>query len=365
MTAVSDWFAAHYERVLATRRRRVLDSVLGPVEIVADPDCPEGINWPPHHARPRPAAPVSVTVAVTTEPAPGQISASLESPLTRRSRLHGRGAFPLRWLPGQPWIARYDDEPLVLRDGNRILLSEIPRGSTSAWLNRVLREVFIHGGRRHGFRLCHAAIVDIAGRGLLITGPSGAGKTDLALKLARQLPARVVTIDRGIIGHDKDHLVAGTLPFGMNIHHDTLRDLGCNHALLSRYPPINGKHYLPAADAIRHCRIRLVPRTRVHGLVQLTPAAATTQWHGLDTAGLARTLHAADTAGTDPGYQTDWLGLSTDKALAPLQPSRATTGWTLHYRPGRPLPHAWLRDIAQTLGAETPNSSGPLPPHDE
>lgn len=284
MTATSDWFAARSERALATGRHRFLDSVIGPVEIVADPDDLDRINWPPHHARPKPAAPVSVTVAVTTEPAPGQISASLESPLTRRSHLHGRGAFPLRWLPGQPWVARYEHGPLVLRDGNRILISEIPGTSTSAWLNRVLREVFIHGGRRHGFRLCHAAIVDIAGRGLLITGPSGAGKTDFALKLARQLPARVVTIDRGIIGHDGDQLVAGTLPFGMNIHRDTLRNLGWDDALLSRYPPVNGKHYLPAADAIRHCRIRLVPRTRLHGLVQLAPAAATTQWHGLDAA---------------------------------------------------------------------------------
>ncbi|MBV9022521.1 MAG: hypothetical protein JO362_01655 [Streptomycetaceae bacterium] len=365
MTAASDWFAACYERALATGRRRFLDSVIGPVEIVAAPDGLDGVNWPPHHVRPQPAAPVSLTVAVTTEPAPVPISASLASSPAQRSRLHGRGAFPLCWMPGQPWIARYDDGPLVLRDGSRILISEIPRCSISAWLNRVLREVFIHGGRRHGFRLCHAAIIDIAGRGLLITGPSGAGKTDLALKLARQLPARVVTIDRGIIGHDKDQLVAGTLPFGLNIHRDTLRDLGCNDALLSRYPPVNGKHYLPAADAVRHCQIRLVPRTRIRGLVQLAPAAATPPWHRLDAAGLARALHAADTAGTDPGYQTDWLGLSTDEALAPLQPSRATTGWTLHYRPGGPFPHAWLIDIARTLGAETPDSSGPPHPHDE
>ncbi|MFI7336966.1 hypothetical protein ACIBUY_03385 [Streptomyces sp. NPDC050085] len=160
----------------------------------------------------------------------------------------------------------------------------------------------VHANSSPPMRQAVILSADIAGRGLLITGPSGAGKTDLALKLARQLPARVITVDRGIIGHDKDHLVAGTLPFGMNIHRDTLRDLGCIDAVLSRYPSMNGKHYLPAADAICHCQIRLVPRTRIHGLVQLAPAAATPQWHGLSVARLTRTLHAADTTSTDPGY---------------------------------------------------------------
>ena len=362
MTAAAQWFATCYEHALITGQRRFLDSVIGPVEIVADPDGLDGINWPPHHVYAEPTAPAAVTVAATAEPAPGHVNASLASAHTQRSRLHDRGAFPVRWLPGQPWAARYDDGPLVLRHGNRILISEIPLGGASAWINRVLREVFIHGGRRHGFRLCHAAIIDIAGRGLLITGPSGAGKTDLALKLARHLPARVVTIDRGILGHDEDELVAGTLPFGMNIHRDTLRDLGWDDTLFSRYPPSNSKHYLPTADAIRHCQIRLVPRTRVHGLVQLAPAAATPHWHGLDAAGLARTLHSADTSDTDPGYQADWLGLSPDEAPAPLRPSRATTGWTLHYRPDRPLPHAWVTEIAHMLGAEIPDGCHRRPP---
>ncbi|MGW2702326.1 hypothetical protein [Streptomyces sp. NPDC001340] len=355
MTAM-EWFAACYERARDTGKRHFLDSVIGPIEIVAAPDDVEGINWPPHYTCADPSAPAVVTVAVTREPAPGSINASLASAHAQRSRLHGRGAFPLRWLPGQPWAARYDDGPLVLRYGNQILISEIPYGSVSSWLNRVLREVLIHQGRNHGFRLCHAAIIDIAGRGLLITGPSGAGKTDLALKLAQQLPARVLTIDRGIIGPQGDELIAGTLPFAMNIHGDTLRDLGWDNDFLSRYPPSDGKHYIPAADASRHCQIKLVPRTSVRGLVQLAPAAATTQWHALDTEGLARVLHSADASDTDPGYQTDWLGLSTEGASPPLRPSTSTIGWSLRYRPGRPLPHAWLTVIAQTLGTETPDS---------
>lgn len=354
--SAADWFTAAYEHAHAIGHHRSLASVLGPIEIIAAPGDLEAICWPPHPSRRGPAVPAAVTVAVTDQPPPGQISTSLESAHTQHSRLHGRGAFPLRWLPGQPWVARYDDGPLVVRNGNQILISEVPHGSASTWINRVLREVFIHKGRRHGFRLCHASIVDIAGRGLLITGPSGAGKTDLALKLAQQLPARVVTIDRGIIGRQGDHLIAGTLPFGMNIHRDTLTDLGCHSEdILRRYPPSNDKHYLSTADAIRHCRIALAARTRLDGLVQLTPAAAATQWHGLDAAGLSRTLRSSDTSDTDPGYRTDWLGLGTDRASEPLRPSPGTVGWSLRYRPDRPLPRTWLHGIAQAFGTENPD----------
>ncbi len=53
----------------------------------------------------------------------------------------------------------------------------------------------------------HATCVAINGRGLLITGPSGSGKSALALQLLA-LGAKLVADDQTLLDRDGDHIIA-------------------------------------------------------------------------------------------------------------------------------------------------------------
>jgi hypothetical protein len=347
------WFAACHRTVLAAGRQRLLDTILGPVRVADDCDRPPPLSWPPSGVLPGCRHPPFGTLVITTQEPPDEITEPLQSRQALSSGRTGRGAFPVRWLPGHPWIARCQDGPLVMRDGNDVLMAAATDTDAATWASKVLREMLIHGGRSRGFRLCHCAVIGGQRSGLLITGPSGAGKTDLALKLARRLQAGVITVDRGIVGSLGADLAAGTLPFGLNIHRDTLADLGClDSALVRQYPPQNGKHYLDVPSAQRLVQITMSARARITAVVALQPAAGATRWQRLDTAVAARTLLSADVAGRDPGYQIDWLGMGTGKAAPPLSVTDMITGWVLSYRPDHPLPHAWTAEVAEAVRSQ-------------
>ncbi|GAA3491767.1 hypothetical protein [Streptomyces cremeus] len=218
------------------------------------------------------------------------------------------------------------------------------------WTDRILREVLIHGGGHYGFRLCHGAALGFGDGGLLITGESGAGKTDLALKLARALAAPVVTVDRGTIGYRHGRLCVGTLPFGMNIHRATLADLGCTVSdLARRYPPIAGKHYLAPEDTERWCGISRVPWTPITAIVTVVRSTTRTRWHPLSPDEISDATAAADTSATDPGYRTDWLGLAPHTPPSPPAFGGLRAGWFLHYRPDHSLPQDWLADLKRGI----------------
>ncbi len=344
------WFDATSHGVLAAGRQRVLDTVLGPVRVAEDHASPPPLNWPPSGELAAPGRPLSGSLLITRQEPPHEITGQIWSRQALSSSQTGRGAFPVRWLPGHPWIAWYENGPLVMRDGNNLLMAAATAQDAATWAPKVLRELLIHGGRQHGFRLCHCAVVGGQNRGLLITGHTGAGKTDLALKLARQLQAAVVTVDRGVIGRLGAGLGAGTLPFGLNIHRDTRAGFGCDDAAIAeQYPPQNGKHYLDIPAAQHLCQIVMKPWTPITAVISLQLARGATWWQRLDAAAITKTLRSADVAGTDPGYQSDWLGLGEGKQPPPLQPSDIITGWVLGYRPDQPLQEDWLAEVACAL----------------
>lgn len=54
----------------------------------------------------------------------------------------------------------------------------------------------------------HASCIDLSGRGVLITGASGSGKSDLCLRLIMEFGAKLVSDDRTYLKIIKDKLVA-------------------------------------------------------------------------------------------------------------------------------------------------------------
>ncbi|MFJ9174947.1 hypothetical protein [Streptomyces sp. NPDC102360] len=350
---IEDWFRTNLETVRATGTRYVLATMAGSVEILSDVQTAPPSTWP---AARRCAGPPFATVALTSNPPPRAADRLLDAPSAQRSDHNGRGAFPVRWSPGRIWTARYADGPFAVREGNRLVVSFTDTTEARRWTDRILRELLIHGGRRYGFRLCHGAALELGDGGLLITGESGAGKTDLALKLARALAAPIATVDRGTMGYHHGRLCIGTLPFGMNIHHATLTDLDCTAPeLATRYPPIAGKHYLTPQDAELWCGITRTPWTRITCVVQVVRSTTRTRWRPLSSEETSDAAATADTSATDPGYQTDWLGLSPRTPPPPPAFDGLNAGWSLHYRPDHPLPQEWLTDLKRVILPATPS----------
>ena len=69
----------------------------------------------------------------------------------------------------------------------------------------------VGAGPRLSTESIHASTVATGGRAVLITGPSGSGKSDLALRLLDR-GFTLVSDDRTIVRRDGDHLVATSPP---------------------------------------------------------------------------------------------------------------------------------------------------------
>lgn len=186
---------------------------------------------------------------------------------------------------------------------------------------------------------------------MLLTGNRGTGKTNLALLLARDLGAEVVSVDRCLLGARLGGLVVSALPFGLNIHIRTLADLGCHDdEHVRRAPRVRGKRYLDATPFEQASGLRLTEQaTIVASLALHRPQPHQTERYApLVQAHLAAALMDALTVETDPGYRWDWLGIGD--GLAPRAGSKIqfepfaepcdsaslppAGGLRLHYRPG-------------------------------
>jgi hypothetical protein len=66
-------------------------------------------------------------------------------------------------------------------------------------LMRVVRELSMNRAQRRGGLLLHAAAMAIGDRGIVITGPKGAGKTSLLIHALRARSARYVSNDRVVV----------------------------------------------------------------------------------------------------------------------------------------------------------------------
>ncbi|MEU5905181.1 hypothetical protein [Micromonospora sp. NPDC047527] len=102
---------------------------------------------------------------------------------------------------------------------------------------RVIREVVLRCAEGRGWTAFHAAAAAVDGRGVLIAGPSGAGKTTVLAALGAYRQADVIAADRAVITGDAERVVG--VPISVRIADGTLSALGPRHDLPSprRLPP--------------------------------------------------------------------------------------------------------------------------------
>jgi len=79
------------------------------------------------------------------------------------------------------------------------VLAEPGNADVRIALMRVVRELGVNRAQRRGGVLLHAAALAIGHRGIVITGPKGAGKTSLLLHALRARSARYVSNDRVVV----------------------------------------------------------------------------------------------------------------------------------------------------------------------
>lgn len=349
MSDLPSLFETTFEEAFMLGTTWTLTSALGPITIhdAALLEDTRVLNWPSttlNHVASHPRFSIAAT-----PPRPRVIDmiAALPAERMRVSTFRERGAFPVRWWPSRIaglWVAQYiKSGHAVLRDGNRILFVAGSQVDTSRHVQRVLREVLIHGGLREGFVLAHSAVVSRGERAVLVIGSTGAGKTDLAIKLAHNLRGSLVSVDRCLLAVRNGRVVASALPFGLNIHRGTLTDLG--HAaddLIRCFPPKRGKHYLDVDSFERLCGIPITVQAKVVACLSLRPPSDVEHITPLPERDLPTVFFQVAAGGRDPGFQLDWLGLGPQAPPSPLEPQQwAATlpgaGLSVRYRPGSPI----------------------------
>jgi hypothetical protein len=289
----------------------------------------DGLNWPavtPQAAGPLPPRAAWELDVVVMSSAVESGLAGLPGPDWQRCDRSGRASFPAAWLAG-PYgraVLYGQERHLVVRHGSRVLLAVRPGHDPARWAQRTLRQLVVRSGQRTGLRLVHAAVLASGTGGVLIVGASGAGKTDLALRAARHSGA-VVSVDRCLVGVVDGELLACAVPFGFNIAEATLGALGVGATdLVGVRPAVLAKRYLDVDEVRRLCRVPVVDRCRVTGLVRLDgPRAGAPATVGHMSPAETATVLADELSYVDPGFHTDWLGV-LDGAVPPSGPAART-----------------------------------------
>jgi len=100
---------------------------------------------------------------------------------------------------------------------------------------RVVREVVLRCAEHRGWTSFHAAAAALAGHGVLIAGPSGAGKTTVLTALAAHHGADLIASDRALTTADAGAVVG--VPISVRIGGGTLSALNPRQGLPGSHRP--------------------------------------------------------------------------------------------------------------------------------
>jgi hypothetical protein len=122
-----------------------------------------------------------------------------------------------RWCTGSADIGLFDAERGLLFEvtyASRTVtvLTEPGNAHDRVALMRVVRELVTNRAQRRGGLLLHAAAMAVGDRGIVITGPKGAGKTSLLIHALRARSARYVSNDRVVVPDANGQPSAGGVP---------------------------------------------------------------------------------------------------------------------------------------------------------
>ena len=115
----------------------------------------------------------------------------------------------------------------------------------------------------HGI-LVHATTVALAGRGILLRGPSGSGKSDLALRLI-DAGARLVADDQSRVWRDGDALLAASPPTIAGMIE--VRGVG-----IVRLDPLPAARLILVVDLVAADRIERLPEPRTETILGVAVA---------------------------------------------------------------------------------------------
>ncbi|MFD6792551.1 MULTISPECIES: hypothetical protein [Prauserella salsuginis group] len=209
---------------------------------------------------------------------------------------------------------------------------------------RVVRQLVMRGGEVRGGRCVHAAAVDLDGRGVLIAGHPGSGKTTVLTHLIEDHGARPVSNDRtALIPTDTGRWHAIGVPLAARFTPEGIGGSPTLKAALNRFEPSRGRHLVDG-------KIELTPwelatlfnrtselETEVAQLVILTRSAQVSA--GERDGDFVR--HHLD-FGTKDFFADDWLNLRSHLSGALPEPqSGARDLWERLAETVPVLPLAW------------------------
>lgn len=107
---------------------------------------------------------------------------------------------------------------LKVRTGMLFLQSQhalIARGPCSRLDNQVINFInsqYMNWLQQHGWLICHASCLDVAGRGIAMAGLSGGGKSTLMLEMMDSTDVKYVTNDRLFVHRERERVEAAGIP---------------------------------------------------------------------------------------------------------------------------------------------------------
>ncbi|WP_030542360.1 ATP-binding protein [Streptomyces albus] len=136
------------------------------------------------------------------------------------------------WWRPEPQSHLQQDH-LYARDATGLLHVVLHPGAVRGerYLVRMIRETVLRCGENRNWASFHAAAASVTGSGVLIAGPSGAGKTTILTALAAHGRADILASDRAMVSQDAETVVG--VPLSVRLAAGTLTGLPTRKAALS------------------------------------------------------------------------------------------------------------------------------------